>query len=319
MVQRSWLRWLLCGLCPFLLMGEPEKPSLYPNIRTAEALLRGSLPPYNTVEEARAKTCEVAARPLPAVLPLALFEDDRQTLSSYKGAWLTLCHQPTATALAEAYQLSLELEKMLREPIFSLDLPAVESDEPEAGLRIDKIYQRLDKLDQVVPAFFGTAEGFEYYAPNWTLFYLAALEGTDEDQEFFRLHFQLRRHPLFYPWIEAAADLGVCTLFGEYAWDQTLEAIEEALARVSHPIYVRSLQEWRAALLGAFEVSNRKPQICSCRTDAVVVLADGEKLLEALGRHESLQAATARLKDALHVLRSSKKLVQNYQVQGCMY
>lgn len=319
--RSSWLWLWLCfglGICMFL-PGEPEAPELYPGIKTPEALLRGSLPPFNTVEEAKSKTCAIAARPLPAYLPLALFEDDRQALKAYKDAWLTLCRQPRASALAEAYQLSLDLEKMLREPIFGIGLPDAAADEPDAALRIDTIYQRLDALDAVVPAFFGTAEGFEYYAPNWTLFYLAALDATQEDQAFFRLHFQLRRHPLFYPWIEAAADMGVCTLFGEYRWEDGLAAIEEVLGESRHPIYVRSLQEWRAALLGAFEVGSGKPQLCSCRSGPQEVLQDGENLLAALAAFPEQSLVIGRFSGAIEKIKKYPRLVRNYREEGCVY
>lgn len=306
-VQRLILLLAMVTLWLINVQSEPPSPRLYPGIRTREALLRGSLPPFNTAAEAESRTCALAAASIPDPLPFELYPDDRTVIASYKQAWQTICREGGDASLAEAFRLARQLEEMLLVPVLAEGLPAKEE------ARRDAIYQRLDALDRFMPAFYGHAEGSGTYGLNRHIFYLFALEAAAEDRSFFQIHFLYRQQAPLYPW----QDPGLCTRFGAYDWPKNYATLKEAEETFSQPVYRQALAEWRRALL--FEFSGSRERFCLCDGQREDVVLDVENMAVYLAQHPDPEQNAAALEQLSGELRRGLKKVNNFSEEGCSF
>lgn len=290
----------------FVPASERENRFLYPGIRTPEALLRGSLPPFSTVREAMARTCKIAARPIPPELPLVLYEDDLQTIRSYKSSWLALCEGRSEKTLPEAFRLARQLEDMLRIPLFREGLP------PPGEQRSMLVYERLDALDTFIPAFYGHAENTEVYGFIRSIFYLAALQGSAEDRLFFQLHFTYRRQAHLFPWQNDP----LCANFGDYDWIQSLRELRHAQTTLQNPIYRQALNEWERAIYFLFDA--RHEDFCVCQGDRQDLLIDAEAIGVFLTKFPDRENSISPIKELIDALHQGKKRVRSFAEEGCI-
>ena len=306
-----WLGRLGPWLWLFLTAGEPPNSMLYPGMRTREALLRGSLPPFNTAEEASSRTCALAERPIPENLPIPLFEDDRRVIQEYKDNWLKLCRKQAEASLAETLRFARQIEIMLHNPLFVDDLPEEKDD--QGSSRRERIYQRLDALDQFIPAFYGHVESGEFYSYNRSVFYLFALEAAPEDRQFFQLHFRFARQYNRFPW----QGKELCTRFGEYDWIADQMLLDQAKSWLKTPVYWQMISEWRLALWSEF--LGRETNFCLCNGGREDLVLDAEAFASYLAQQPSFAPQAKAAGELVEALHKGQKNVRNYAEEGCSY